>query len=61
MSARLPESCYVCGGGSHSPVESHNYWSTSEAEAEFAAMPSGADIPSMSAVETLDPREAVQR
>lgn len=54
-----PEACYVCGNGPHERVELHDYWSKSDAARYFAAEPSGGSYPSMSAVETLDPREAV--
>lgn len=50
--------CYVCGGQKHEPTELHAFWSITDAAREFAAMPGGT-YPSMTAVETLDPREAV--
>lgn len=50
--------CYVCGSGLHAPTDSHDYWSTADAARHFAAEPNGT-LPSMTAVETLDPREAV--
>jgi len=57
--------CFVCGGEPHEPTELHRYWSNAEAEAEAAeidrrvAAAGGALWPSMTDVETLDPREAV--
>lgn len=57
--AVAPEPCYVCGGAPHGRLELHDYWSTSDAARHFAGEPSGGTLPSMSAVETLDPREAV--
>lgn len=56
--APAPERCYVCGNGPHERVELHDYWPMSEAAAYFASEPQGS-IPSMTAAETLDPREAV--
>ena len=50
--------CYVCGGPEHAPYELHRFWSIADARREFYGQPSG-PAPSMSAVETLDPREAV--
>lgn len=52
--------CYICGGPEHAPTGLHRFWSIADARREFAAEPSG-QMPSMSAVETLDPREAVYR
>jgi hypothetical protein len=52
------EPCYICGYAEHAPTPEHNYWSTSDALREFASEPTG-QYPSMSAVETLDPREAI--
>ena len=53
--------CFICGEGAHVPYASHGYWSRQEAFAEayaYDARAVGAQ-PSMSAVETHDPREAV--
>lgn len=57
--------CFICGGPEHAPFELHSFWSTRDAlgEAEEwdreAAKAGAASVPSMSAAETLDPREAV--
>jgi hypothetical protein len=62
---RAPTACFICGGGPHEPTELHRYWSNAEAEAEAAeidrkaAAGGGPLWPSMTDVETLDPREAV--
>lgn len=53
-----PSACYVCGGAEHPPAELHTFWANADAARFFAAEPQGT-IPSMTAVETLDPREAV--
>lgn len=59
---RMPDACYVCGDGPHSPVinddSSHDYWSNTDATRHFGRLPDGTTA-SMTAVETLDPREAV--
>lgn len=52
--------CYVCGSPEHAPTELHRFWPIADARREFAAEPSG-PFPSMSAAETLDPREAIYR
>ena len=57
--------CFICGGAEHAPTELHSFWSTRDALGEAAeydrraAAAGGPIYPSMSAVETLDPREAV--
>jgi len=55
--------CFVCGGEEHAPTELHAFWSTRDAMAEAARADARtvAPLPSMSAAETLDPREAVIR
>jgi hypothetical protein len=53
-----PMACYICGGSKHAPTELHAYWPNADAARHFAALTDG-PLPSMSAVETLDPREAV--
>ena len=59
--------CFICGGEEHEPRELHTFWSTRDAFAEAeeydrrAAAAGTPSIPSMTAVETLDPREAVIR
>lgn len=50
--------CYICGRAEHPPTDEHAFWSNAEADREFSLMPAG-PMPSMTAVETLDPREAV--
>lgn len=57
----LVEACYVCDEGPHERTELHDYWPVSQAASEFARQDAGAggSIPSMTAVETLDSREAV--
>lgn len=57
-SHRAPSACYICGGGEHPPTELHSFWSNADAARHFAAIPEGV-LPSMTAVETLDPREAL--
>lgn len=60
-----PRACYVCGGGPHADTDLHRYWSNAAADAEFAehdrmvAAAGGPTYPSMTAVETVDPREAI--
>lgn len=54
----LPENCYICGEPEHAPTDMHGFWSNADAWREFAAEPTG-NLPSMTAAETLDPREAV--
>lgn len=54
-----PSACYVCGGGEHPPAELHTYWPNADAARYFDRQPAGA-LPSMTAAETLDPREAVR-
>lgn len=49
--------CFICNRAEHEPT-THEFWATDDALAFAAAEPQGA-TPSMSAVETLDPREAV--
>ena len=57
--------CFICGGEEHAPRELHAFWSTRDAMGEAAeydrraAAAGTVTTPSMSAVETLDPREAV--
>lgn len=53
--------CFICGGAPHAPYASHEFWSVDAAFAEAHAYDARAQAaqPSMSAVETLDPREAV--
>lgn len=51
--------CYVCGGGYHEPTPYHVFWSVEQAAAYFEKESQGGSFPSMSAVETHDPREAV--
>lgn len=53
--------CFICGGGEHAPTELHSFWSTEDAmrEAVEHDRRSSTPLPSMTAVETLDPREAV--
>lgn len=56
--------CFICSGAEHAPTD-HDFWSTREALAEATehdrrVIAAGGPIyPSMSAVETLDPREAI--
>ena len=59
-----PTACFVCGSGPHEPTDLHRYWSNAEAAAEAADQDrriaaGGPFWPSMTDVETLDPREAV--
>ncbi len=56
-----PDVCFICNRPAEHPHVGHDYWSNSDAEAYFAREDArtSARIPSMSAVETLDPREAV--
>ena len=61
-----PENCYVCGHGPHEPRSSaggHDFWSNADAKVFFDQQDARlrAPLPSMTAVETLDPREAVSR
>ena len=57
--------CFICGGAEHEPRELHSFWSTRDALGEAAAYDreaakrGGAILPSMTAAETLDPREAI--
>lgn len=53
--------CFICGNGPHEPTTTHVYWSTLDAFQEASALDarSGGSYPSMTAAETLDPREAV--
>lgn len=53
-----PSACYICGLSEHPPTDLHSFWSNAEADRFFAAAPEGPS-PSMTATETLDPREAV--
>lgn len=53
-----PSACYICGLSEHPPTELHSFWSNAEADLFFAAQTEG-QSPSMTAAETLDPREAV--
>jgi hypothetical protein len=40
-----PESCYVCGGTEHPPVEGgHAYWSNADAAAYFRAEDRGRSV-----------------
>ena len=61
---RPASACFVCGHGAHEQT-GHTYWPTADAMAEAraydraAAQVGASTTPSMSAVETLDPREAV--
>lgn len=59
----LPENCFVCGKSEHRFNGGHKFWSNAEADAYFRreAARHPAATKSMSAVETLDPREAVYR
>lgn len=50
--------CYICGGDKHEPTAEHAYWSNADADRHFAGEPVGS-LPSMTAAETLDPREAI--
>jgi hypothetical protein len=50
--------CYICGEGVHARIDVHDFWSIADARREFSSQPEG-PMPSMSAAETLDPREAV--
>jgi hypothetical protein len=50
--------CYICDQPKHPRVDVHDFWSKADAARSFAAEPVG-DLPSMTAVETLDPREAI--
>lgn len=55
-----PAACSVCGRPEHlEQIEGHVYWSNADAAREFAQLPGGT-VPSMTAVETLDPREAAR-
>lgn len=59
---RTATTCYVCDApGQHAPTPLHNYWSYADADAYFTGQDSRlkASIPSMTAVETLNPCEAV--
>lgn len=57
--------CFICGDEEHEPRELHVFWSRRDALGEAAeydrraAQAGAVSTPSMSAVETLDPREAV--
>lgn len=53
-----PDHCYVCGDAIHAATIGHGFWSNTDARKWFDAQPDGGS-PSMTAVETLDPREAV--
>lgn len=53
----VPERCFICGDGPHEPTPEHDYWALSAARAHHFGLPSGPE-PSMTAAETLDPREA---
>ena len=63
MTARR-DRCFVCGGGPHEPTDLHSFWSEADAWAEAVEhdrkviAAGGPAYPSMSATETLDPREA---
>lgn len=67
ISRDLSRSCFICGAAedAHTPAGEHAYWATRDALAEAdeydrkVVAAGGARYPSMSAVETLDPREAV--
>lgn len=57
-----PNCCYVCDLPAEAKHVGHTYWSNADALAEFEAQSRrvvAARIPSMTAAETLDPREAV--
>ncbi|WP_091232514.1 hypothetical protein [Microbacterium sp. 3J1] len=64
-----PSSCFICGRAPHEPLSdedgTHAYWSNADADAEAAehdrqvVAAGGPTYPSMTDVETLDPREAV--
>ena len=57
--------CFICGGAEHAPTELHEFWSTRDALGEAAehdrrVIAAGGPIyPSMTAAETLNPREAI--
>ena len=55
------DTCYICGGPEHKPTPEHDFWPKAEAARFFAREDArlGGSLPSMTAVETLDPREAV--
>lgn len=57
------KACFICGKGPHRPVDDkhskHSYWRTSDADSGFADQRGDGPLPSMTAAETLDPREAV--
>jgi len=59
--ARNPRACYVCDNPESGSHVGHTYWANEDAEQYFADETArmSAKIPSMSAAETLDPREAV--
>lgn len=60
IAPRDPAACYICGRAEHEPDELHKFWSNAEAQRDFEGIPDGL-MPSMTAAETLDPREAVIR
>lgn len=37
--------CYICGYSEHPPTAEHNYWSNSDAAAEFAAEDNRLSVP----------------
>lgn len=53
--------CYICNQPAEAPHVGHGYWSNADAKTYFEqeTRRTVARIPSMTAVETLDPREAV--
>lgn len=66
---KRPTSCHICGSAEdHGQTwtltgKGHNFWSNADARAEARAEDARmfAPVKSMTAVETLDPREAVYR
>ncbi len=62
MSTDPTTTCFVCGYGPHGPLELHSFWSVADARREADEYDARAAVayPSMTAAETLDPREAIR-
>lgn len=61
MTTTKTTNCFICGREAHEPTPLHVYWSVADAFREAADYDARSSVspPSMTAVETHDPREAV--